>query len=226
MTLAALSRSRPDRFSRTMRTCGAILLAAAVCCAGCEPALRPRGSDTTPAIEFNQSMPEEAARTLMRVLREQQRLIAAGDRRAANALREKALEQLLARDEIRELGLISAAGARHGDKEELLQAAMRRTLDGWGALLGYYLDRLPLEMASMDGPVQGNWARIRIPTGVPETAPIRVICARGADARWRVASVEFVHRGRSTAATPATNSALGPGLLPSSSAPTTAPATP
>lgn len=175
---------------RAAVSCAAALLVALA--AGCQPQ-SARGTAEAPAVQIEQSRPEDAARSILRVLNEQRALIAREERTAADALRERALRELVARERLEEVlaRVMRPVGGKKATDAETTEA-VQRAVDGWGSLVGYYLDTAKVDQAALEISNDPNVARVLIPTGRAEmTTPIRVSCVLGGDQKWRVVGVEF-----------------------------------
>lgn len=176
---------RFQRAHRAIRLSAPLLLVALL--SGC----RGSGSVEPPDVRIEQGSPEEAARSVVRVLREQKRLKTEGRPAEAEALERLIRQRLAAVDRVEALvrTMLEQTG-RHSTRDAIQKGAVR-AIGGWAALLGYYVDEMPLEQAARISAEVDGFVQIRIPAGPRARTGVRFICERGKDQLWRVITIDF-----------------------------------
>ncbi|MBK8913171.1 MAG: hypothetical protein IPM64_00985 [Phycisphaerales bacterium] len=211
---------RSTRPLRATLFVAAVALSLHLCgCRGSEPAEPPQ-------VLIEQALPEDAARSLVRVLREEKRMRIDGRVTEADALQDVIAKRLAAVNRVE--ALVRAVFDQTGRKAdaEAIRKGADRAIRGWGALLGYYLDDMPIEAATRLTPEVDGFVQIRIPAGPRLRTGVRFICERGKDQMWRIITVDFEAPtpqpvNPPSATNPATNPAANP---PSAPTPATNPA--
>ncbi len=155
---------------------------------------------SAPAPSVSTKTPEDAARSLLTLLRAQLHAAAREDRPAVARLRQLALDQLVARAEL-EPHVTGAAQMTAAERTELFN----KLVDTWAAAIAYYADGLALDQLKAVGPVApSRTANVVVPArGPDDTALLHVRCQRGASDEWRILGLELVP-ARAPASAPTT----------------------
>lgn len=161
------------------------LAACGIVVGGCRRPETPTAPATTaPSVTLD--TPQDAARTLLQLLRAHLDARARDDKAAAAENLAQVELNVAARDAIvaRE---VHALGQPVKDEARLL----RTRVENWAALIAYYttfdFDRMQLEPGA--GPKRQT---VRVPARGPhDQAVIRVSCIQGDDGRWRVRIIDF-----------------------------------
>jgi hypothetical protein len=179
--------------------------------AGCRP---PPATTTSPAeVEVSLRTPQDAARSLVELLRAHLGALARHEHAAADGYRDQIAREVVARDDIMaRFNALSVRTAR-GEAEVL-----PRLVESWASAVAYYAGGLDLEhmrLSAMAG--DSGKGVVEIPAHGPgDEARLDVACIRGADEKWRVIGIEF---GLPPASQPATRAI--PRAAPASQAATT-----
>jgi len=190
-------RRRPIRAPALWR----MLVVAGLLLSACQEPVPPATS--APAVPISTKTPEDAARSLLNLLREQLHAAARADRPAVARLRELALDRLVARPEL-ERHITGLAQMTEAERTELFH----KLVDSWAAAIAYYADGLALDQLKALGPTAGaRVADLVVPARTPDdTAILHVYCQRTSGEEWRVIGLELV-----PPRTPATAPASSPG---------------
>ncbi len=180
---------------------GALLLAplALGACQRATPA-----ATSAPALAISTKTPEDAARSLLGLLRAQLQAAARQERAVVAQLRQTALDHLVAREDI----LRHVSGAERLSEQEQSEL-FHKLVDSWAAAIAYYADGLALDQLKALGATAGTRAAdLVLPArGPDDTALLHVYCQRTPGNEWRVAGLELV-----PSRTPATAPATAPGV--------------
>lgn len=196
------------------------LVAAAVAVAvlpGCrrEPAAGPLSTQPAEPLVIVQTTPQDATRSALACLKARKAARQRGDTAAGRQI-QRQLRSLLAEDVV--LRRFRDVTHQEPDKRE---AMLDEFVQGWGAIVGFYIDGLALDSISVAqaAPDSGE-AYAYVPAhSRGSSVVIRLECHRGRDGRWRVARIDFTNAAPPRPATapaepPATMPATAPADLP------------
>jgi hypothetical protein len=184
----------------------AILLVGVVGCrqekTGLETQPAPPAGEPIPLIL---KTPEDAARTVLTCLRAIRAASLRGDRAAVAWYREQ-LRPMAARDVI----LKRYQAIRHTSREDP-EVIFDRFLQGWSAILAYYLDGMQLDRLTVASAAGATQADVHVPA-VSDRGEvlIRLECSRDPDRLWRVARIDFA-RPTTAATSSSTTASRGAG---------------
>jgi hypothetical protein len=167
-----------------------LLLACGLVLTGCrrQPLATPATQAGTTGVTASLRSPEDAARSLMELLRAQLAAVAGRDRAAAARYRDQVAQEIVARDDVMaRYNTLTGRTARTEDE------VLHRLVESWAAAIAYYADGLDLQHMRLSAVAgQSGKAVVEIPAHGPnDEALLNVACLRGADERWRVVGVEF-----------------------------------
>lgn len=199
-----------------MCSCGLVTVAVAgALTLGCRPPRTtvPPATEAPPlSTAVQRATPQEAARTLLLLLRTEAQALARHDVEAAAAVRDQVAWYVVTREDIA-ARMPHGMGARGRDPVVLVA----RCVENWSAEVAYYADGLGLDQVRVEVPEREGYATVRVPARAGDSlAVLRISCVRGADGHWRVRGLQFAERATLPSVVLATQPVTRPTSAPAS----------
>lgn len=194
-------------------TIASVAVAVGIVATGCRPptASSPASQPSDSAVQVALHSPEEATRSLFQLLQAQLAATARHDWPAAQRVRDQAVREIVAREDVM-TRYRAVAGRTPREEPE----ALSRLVESWAAMISYYADSLALDRVRI---AASSAEQDRVITEVPADGRaggtvLQVGCVRDEHGQWRISGLDF-----------ALPSAAGPSTSPSHSSSNAGPTT-